>query len=66
VAVNRRYFGPAEVETLLGDASRACNNLGWSPRTDFRSLVEQMALEDLRTAKRDAMIIQNGFEAYTA
>ncbi len=48
VAVDPRYFRPAEVETLLGDASKARKELGWSPRIDFRTLVEEMAIEDMR------------------
>ena len=52
VAVDRRYFRPAEVETLLGDASKARVNLGWSPRTSFRDLVAEMAEGDLAEVKR--------------
>jgi GDPmannose 4,6-dehydratase len=65
VAVDRRYFRPAEVETLLGDAAKARHELGWSPRIGFRSLVEEMALEDLKAAEREALITQHGFETYS-
>ena len=64
VSVDPRYFRPAEVETLLGDASKARNELGWSPRIDFRSLVEEMVREDLKAAERDALVQQHGFAAY--
>ena len=65
VAVDRRYFRPAEVESLLGDATKARKQLGWAPRTDFRSLVEEMALEDLKAAERDALVTRHGYEAYS-
>src|SRR5262249_48235181 len=52
VAVDARYFRPAEVETLLGDAAKARARLGWKPRTDFRTLVKGMGSEDLRAAER--------------
>jgi GDPmannose 4,6-dehydratase len=64
VAVDPRYFRPAEVETLLGDASKARRELGWSPRTDFRTLVEEMAIEDMKAAERDALVTQHGYAAY--
>jgi GDPmannose 4,6-dehydratase len=65
VAVDHRYFRPAEVETLLGDATKARNQLGWSPRINFRSLVEEMALEDLKAAERDALVTRYGYEVYS-
>jgi GDPmannose 4,6-dehydratase len=64
VAVDPRYFRPAEVATLLGDSSKARKELGWSPRIDFRTLVEEMATEDLKAAERDALVTQHGYAAY--
>ena len=64
VAVDPRYFRPAEVETLLGDSTKARRELGWSPRTDFHTLVEEMALEDLKAAERDALVTRHGYDAY--
>ncbi len=51
VAVDPRYFRPAEVETLLGDASKARDELGWSPKTTFEELVAEMMAADLRAAR---------------
>ena len=65
VAVDPRYFRPAEVETLLGDPTKARQQLGWSPRIDFRSLVEEMALEDLKAAERDALVTRHGYQVCT-
>jgi GDPmannose 4,6-dehydratase len=53
VAVSERYFRPAEVETLLGDASKARDKLGWQPKTSFDDLVREMAREDLKEAERN-------------
>lgn len=63
VAVDQRYFRPAEVDTLLGDASRAREKLGWTPRTSFRELVSEMTQSDLELARRDAMVHAAGFQA---
>jgi GDPmannose 4,6-dehydratase len=54
VAVDPRYYRPAEVETLLGDASKAKEKLGWTPRISFDSLVEEMMLADMREAEVEA------------
>lgn len=62
IAVDPRYFRPTEVETLLGDASKARTKLGWTPRTSFNALVREMAEEDLRAAERDELIRQYGFK----
>ncbi|HEY4382526.1 MAG TPA: GDP-mannose 4,6-dehydratase [Acidobacteriaceae bacterium] len=64
VAVDPRYFRPTEVETLLGDASKAKRELGWSPRTTFDELVREMIECDLKAAERDALVRRHGFEAY--
>jgi GDPmannose 4,6-dehydratase len=66
VGVDQRYFRPAEVETLLGDPNKARRQLGWWPKTDFRTLVEEMALEDLKAAERDALVTLHGYAAYNA
>lgn len=61
VVVDPFYFRPAEVETLLGDSTKAREILGWTPRISFRELVEEMVREDLRTAERDALVRKHGF-----
>jgi len=63
VAVDPRYFRPAEVETLLGDASKAKQKLGWTPRTTFDELVTEMVREDLRAAERDELVKRHGYKA---
>lgn len=64
VRVDPRYFRPTEVETLLGDASRAHQKLGWQPKITFEELVGEMIESDYATAKRDALIKLAGFNAY--
>jgi GDPmannose 4,6-dehydratase len=56
VQVDPRYYRPAEVETLLGDATLARDTLGWTPRTSFRDLVDEMVTSDLRLARETALI----------
>jgi len=64
VAVDPRYFRPTEVETLLGDPSKAKRELGWEPRTGFDELVREMVESDLKAAERDALVVRHGFDAY--
>lgn len=64
VAVDPRYFRPAEVETLLGDARKAKEKLGWVPKTTFQELVAEMIREDMREAQRDELVKQNGFKYF--
>ena len=64
VSIDPRYFRPTEVETLLGDPSKARRELGWTPRTTFDQLVEEMISSDLKAARRDALVRQHGFDAY--
>ena len=61
VRVDKNYFRPTEVETLLGDASKAESELGWKPKINFSSLVKEMVCEDLKIAERDALIKKHGF-----
>ena len=63
VRVDPRYFRPTEVETLLGDASKAKNKLGWTPKISFDELVSEMVREDLKSAERDELIKKHGYKA---
>jgi GDPmannose 4,6-dehydratase len=60
VRIDRRYFRPAEVDTLLGDAAKARTRLGWAPEVSFPELVAEMVHEDLRSAQRDALVKRHG------
>jgi len=64
VAVDPRYFRPTEVESLLGDATKARENLGWTPKVRFKDLVAEMMREDLKAAERDELVKKHGFAAY--
>jgi len=64
VRVDPKYFRPTEVETLLGDPSKAKKELGWSPRITFEELVSEMVMEDLKSAERDELVKRHGFSAY--
>jgi GDPmannose 4,6-dehydratase len=64
VRVDPRYFRPAEVDTLLGDASKARRQLGWTPEIGFAELVREMVQSDWQLAQRDALIEREGFGAF--
>ncbi len=64
VRVDTRYFRPTEVETLLGDPSKAHQKLGWKPRITFKELVTEMVREDLKAAERDELIKKHGYQAF--
>lgn len=61
VRVDPRYFRPAEVDALLGDASKARALLGWQPSVDFAALCEEMMLHDLQQAQKSRLLAQHGF-----
>lgn len=63
VAVESRYFRPTEVESLLGDASKAKNKLGWTPKITFEELVSEMVREDLKSAECDELVKKHGYDA---
>jgi GDPmannose 4,6-dehydratase len=64
VRVDPRYFRPTEVETLLGDATKARQKLGWSPEIGFAELVSEMVQEDLEEARRDSLVAKEGYKVY--
>jgi GDPmannose 4,6-dehydratase len=64
VRVDPRYFRPTEVETLLGDPSKAQQKLGWKAETSFEQLVTEMVETDLALAKRDALVAKEGYKVY--
>jgi GDPmannose 4,6-dehydratase len=63
VRVDPRYFRPTEVETLLGDPSKAKEKLGWAPKVAFKDLVAEMVREDLSSAERFALVKKHGYKA---
>ncbi len=64
VSVDPRYFRPTEVETLLGDPSKAKNKLGWEAKMPFAQLVKEMVAADHEAAKRDALIMDAGYQTF--
>ncbi|MBM4229369.1 MAG: GDP-mannose 4,6-dehydratase [Gammaproteobacteria bacterium] len=62
IRIDPRYFRPAEVDSLLGDASKARSKLGWTPKTSFVNLVEEMVAEDLTLAERDHLVNSQGYK----
>lgn len=64
VKVDPRYFRPTEVETLLGDPTKAKEKLGWVPKTTFAELVSEMVREDFKSAQRDELVKKSGYTAY--
>ena len=64
VSVDPRYFRPTEVETLLGDPTKARVKLGWAPKTTFAELVGEMVREDLKAAERDSLCRSEGFDTF--
>ena len=64
VKVDPRYYRPTEVETLLGDPTKAKEKLGWVPTTTLAELVQEMVQSDYTSAKRDALVREAGFQTY--
>ena len=64
VRVDPRYYRPTEVETLLGDPSKAKLKLGWTPQTGLPELVSEMVTADYAAARRDSLVKSAGFQAY--
>lgn len=64
VKVDSRYFRPTEVDTLLGDATKARQKLGWQAKIGFPALVQEMVRADLEAARRDALVAREGFRTY--
>ena len=61
VRIDPRYFRPAEVDTLLGDPSKAYSKLGWTPKTTLEELVAEMVATDVEEAKKEAYLMRKGF-----
>jgi GDPmannose 4,6-dehydratase len=64
VRIDPRYFRPTEVESLLGDATKANRNLGWVPKISFKELVSEMVSSDLNDAKKDELLQKKGFSTF--
>ena len=65
VEIDPKYFRPSEVESLLGDSTKAREKLGWSPKVSFRELIKEMVEHDLEEAKKDIYLQRGGFKITT-
>lgn len=65
VSVDPRYYRPTEVDSLLGDAKLAKDDLGWAPKVSFEELIREMTLSDFDLAKRDALVTEAGYKSYS-
>ena len=63
VSVDPRYFRPTEVETLLGDPTKAKKKLGWKSLISFEDMVKEMMESDIGIARRDSLVIRHGYYA---
>jgi GDPmannose 4,6-dehydratase len=64
ISVDPRYFRPTDVETLLGDSTKAKEKLGWAPKITFSELVREMVALDLKEAERDYLCQTEGYLTY--
>ena len=64
VRIDPRYFRPAEVETLLGDPTKAKQKLGWEPKVSFEELVSEMVRVDLKKAQCDELVKEHGYQTF--
>ncbi len=64
IFVDPRYFRPTEVESLLGNAAKARDRLGWQPKVSFEQLVREMVEADMNAANKDALIAQEGYQVF--
>ena len=64
ISVDSRYFRPTEVETFLGDPSKALEKLGWEVKTTFADLVKEMVTTDLESAERDELVKRHGYRVF--
>ena len=61
ISIDPRYFRPTEVETLLGDPTKAKQKLGWAPEIELDQMIEEMATADLAEAEKHALLKKHGF-----
>jgi GDPmannose 4,6-dehydratase len=62
VGVDPKYYRPSEVETLLGDPSKAKQKLGWEPRTTLEQMIQEMVANDLSDTKKHRLLLQQGYQ----
>ena len=64
VEIDPRYFRPTEVDTLIGDATKARQKLGWQPKVSFEALISEMVLEDFKDAQREQLLKNEGYQTF--
>ena len=66
VKIDKKYFRPSEVESLLGDSTKAKRELGWKPKISLEELCSEMVVEDYKKSKQNLLLQENGFEVFTS